>query len=93
MDSKEDCHWAGETKTRVCKCVATDTTHPPTHPTTPPISQQEQFQKVMRASILVGVHGAALTNMVWQPPLESTVIEIGFNPRKVGGWVGGWMGD
>jgi len=37
----------------------------------------------MTASILIGVHGAALTNTVFQPPVESTVIEIGFNPRKV----------
>jgi capsular polysaccharide biosynthesis protein len=38
---------------------------------------------VMTASILIGVHGAALTNMVWQPSIDSTVIEIGFKPRKV----------
>jgi hypothetical protein len=53
-------------------------------PSFPPTSvQEEQFQKVMHASVLIGVHGAALTNMVWQPPVQSTVIEIGFNPRKV----------
>jgi capsular polysaccharide biosynthesis protein len=37
----------------------------------------------MTASILIGVHGAALTNTVFQPPVQSTVIEIGFNPCKV----------
>lgn len=37
----------------------------------------------MTASILIGVHGAALTNMIWQPPVESTVVEIGFEPHKV----------
>ncbi|EWM30639.1 Glycosyltransferase AER61, uncharacterized [Nannochloropsis gaditana] len=46
------------------------------------IPEEGQFEKVMRASILIGVHGAALTNMVWQPPVDSTVIEIGFQPRK-----------
>lgn len=43
---------------------------------------EEQFHKVMRARILVAVHGAGLTNMLWQPPFDSSVVEVVFSPRK-----------
>lgn len=44
--------------------------------------QLEQFRKVMKARIMVAVHGAALTNMAFQPPYDSSVVEIIFSPRK-----------
>lgn len=37
----------------------------------------------MAANILVAVHGAAITNMIFQPPFDSTTIEIIFDYRKV----------
>lgn len=45
------------------------------------LSVEEQLGVVTQAKVLVGVHGAALTNMMWQPPVTSTVIEIVFEPR------------
>lgn len=43
---------------------------------------------MMHARVLVAVHGAALTNMAFQPPFDSSVIEIVFSPRKVRGRAG-----
>jgi hypothetical protein len=45
------------------------------------VGVEEQLALVMNAKVYVAVHGAALTNMIYQPPLRSAVVEIVFPPR------------
>ena len=40
------------------------------------VTMLEQIGLIRRTNILIGVHGAGMTHMIWMPPFKSSILEI-----------------